>query len=59
MEFLGSKAPQVELENLNALIITVISINKSEILELNGYDDIYANDESENNVYIVCFTYVT
>ena len=59
MEFLGSKAPQVELENLNALIITVISIHKSEILELNGYDDIYANDESENNVYIVCFTYVT
>ena len=58
MKSLDNKTPQVDFENIHVLIISVISTNKAELFQVNGYSDISANDEAANNAYIVCFTYV-
>ena len=36
--------------------MNIISINKAELVEANGYGAIYANDEAANILYIVRFT---
>ena len=33
-----------------------MSTNKAELLKVNGYGDISAKHEAENNSHIVCFT---
>ena len=58
MEFLYNKTPKVELYNIRALIISGVSTNNAELVKVNGYGTIAANDESENNVYIVHFVSV-
>ena len=58
MEFLENKTPQVDFYNIHALIISVISNNKVEPVEVNGCRAIYANDEAANYFYIVFLTYV-
>ena len=40
------------------LVSAVMSTNKSELVEVNDYDDIDSNDEDVNVFCIVCFTYV-
>ena len=35
-----------------------MSTNKAELVKLNGYGAIAANDEAENNLYFVCFASV-
>ena len=50
MEFLCNKIPQVEFDNINALIISGISTNKAELVKVNGYGAIADNDESANIV---------
>ena len=49
MLFLDKTIPQVELDNIHALILAGISTNKAEVVEVNGYGAIYADDEASNN----------
>ena len=56
MKFLYNKAPQLYFYNIHTLIIAVMSTNKSYIVKMNGYGDIYANGEYGNYFYMVCFT---
>ena len=58
MKLLYNKIPQFELDNIHVFILSGISTNKSELVQVNGYDDIYANDEAAHNVYILRFTSV-
>ena len=53
MELLYNKTPQVYFDNIHALIIVVISTNKAELVKVNRYGAIAANNESANNFYIV------
>ena len=45
MNFLEKKTPQVDFENIHALIISGMSTNKAETFQVNGYGAISANDE--------------
>ena len=47
---------QVDFKNIHALIIAVISTNKSEHVKVNWYGVIDANGEAENNINIVWCT---
>ena len=58
MEFLYNKTPQVDSDNIHALILAGMLTNEVELVQVNGYDAISANDETANNFYIVCFTSV-
>ena len=53
MDFIDNKTPQVESEKIHAFILAVISTNKAELVEVNGYGYISANDETENVFYAV------
>ena len=53
MEFLKNKTPKENLVNIHALVLSVMLNNKEEIVKVNGYGAISANNESANNVYIV------
>ena len=46
MKFLDNKTPQVESDNIHALILMVVSTNKAELSQANGYDDISTNDKT-------------
>ena len=46
------------MENFYELVLSVISTNKEQLVQVNGYGDIASNDESANNFYIFWFTYV-
>ena len=46
------------MENIDALVLTIMSTNKAEPVEVNGYVDIPSNDEAANPFYIFCFTFV-
>ena len=52
------KKNQFEFDNIHILIIAGILTNKEELVQVNGYGPIATNDETENNLYIVRFTYV-
>ena len=52
------KKNQFEFDNIHILIIAGILTNKEELVQVNWYDAIATNDETENNLYIVRFTYV-
>ena len=56
MELLDNNKPQVKLNNIHTLILGGISINKTELVEVNGCGAIYSNDETSNAFYIFCFT---
>ena len=43
---------------MHSFILSGISTNKSELIEVNGYIDIAVNYESANNFWVLCFTYV-
>ena len=58
MEFLDNKTPQVNFYNIRVLIISVMSTNKSELVKVNGYGAIAANNKSANIFYIFWFKYV-
>ena len=58
LKFLDNKTPQIELDNIHTFILAEMSTNKAELVEVNGYAYIAANDESENNFYIVRFASV-
>ena len=45
VNFLEKKTPQVDFENIHALIISGMSTNKAETFQVNGYGAISANDE--------------
>ena len=47
---------QVEFDNIHALILARMSTNKAELVEVNWYGSIAANDEYEDKFYIVRFT---
>ena len=49
MEIFDNKTPQIELGNIHSFIISGISTNKAELVEVNGYDAISSNDEAKNN----------
>ena len=53
MELLDNKKPQVEFENIHALILEEMLTNKVEPVKVNGYGAIYANYEAANNAYVV------
>ena len=55
MKIWDNKTSQVYFDNIHAFIIAVMS---NIIVEVNGYGAIVANDKSEDNVYIVSFTYI-
>ena len=55
VEFLDNKTSQVEFDSIHELILSGMSTNKEELVKVNGCGSIAANDEAENNVYIVCF----
>ena len=59
MEFLGKKTPQVYFYNIHALVIGLLSTNKEELVKVDDCGAISVNDEAANNVYVVCFTYVS
>ena len=48
MEFLYNKTPKVELYNIHALILSGVSTNNAELVKVNGYGTISANDEASN-----------
>ena len=52
MPFLDNNTPQVELWKNNALNIYGASTNKSELVEVNWYGSIAANDEAANIFYL-------
>ena len=58
MKCVDNKTPQVEFDNINALIMAGMSTNKAEPFKMNGYGAIDANDKATNNFYIVRFTSV-
>ena len=58
MELLDNKTSQVEFDNIHELIITEMENSKAELVKVNGYGAIAANDEAENDFYIVRFTSV-
>ena len=58
MKFLWNKTPKEESYNIHALVISLITTNNEELVEVYGYGDIFSNGESSNNLYIVKFTYV-
>ena len=41
------------------MFLAITSTSKAEIVELNGYGSIAANDEAQDYFYIVRFTYVS
>ena len=49
---------QVDFDNIHAFILASMSTNEAELAKVNGYGSIVANDESENNFYLVLFTSV-
>ena len=57
-EILRQKDTQIEFDNIHAFIIKGIFTNKAEIVQVNGCGAKSANDEAENNFYIVRFTSV-
>ena len=58
MKFLDNKKPQDDFDNIHAFILVVMSTNKSELFEVNGYGYISSSDGAEYNSYIVHFTYL-
>ena len=58
MKLLYNKTPQVEFDNNNVLIIAVMSTNKEELVEVNGYGDKAANEEAADKFCTVYFTYI-
>ena len=44
MKFLYKKTPQVDFDNIHAFIIAEMFTNKVELVQVNGYGDISAND---------------
>ena len=45
MEFSDNKTPQFEFDNIHKFILVLILTNKEELVKVNGYGDIAANDE--------------
>ena len=45
MELLDNKTPQVVFDNIHALFISKNSTNNPELVQLNGYGAISANDK--------------
>ena len=58
MEFLDNNTPQVEMYNIHAFILALISTNKAEIVDISGYGAIASNGEAANMFSIFCFAYV-
>ena len=58
MEFLDTKTPQVEFDNIHALILAWISNNKGKPLKVNECGAIAANDEAADIFYIFWFLFV-
>ena len=53
MKFLDNNTPQVDFGNIHAFIISVMSINKEELVKVNDCGPIGANNTAANNFYIV------
>ena len=58
MKLLDNKTPQVDFDNIRVFIIAAMSINKAELVKVNGCGAVAANDESANIFYSSWFTYV-
>ena len=59
MKLCDNKTPHIDFYNIHAFILAGMSNNKAELVKVNGYGAISANDEAANNFYIDFFTYVS
>ena len=57
MELLDKNTPQSEFDKIYALILKVMSANKEELVKVNGYGAIAANDEAVNK-FLYCLLYI-
>ena len=55
MKFLENNAPKEEFNKIHTLVLSVMSPNNEELVEVNGYVAIAANNEAKNYFYVVCF----
>ena len=54
-ECLDNKTPKESLESIHTLVLSEISTNKVEPVELHDYGNIASKNEYPNKLYILCF----
>ena len=58
MKFLGNKTPQVYFENIQSFILALISTDKAQLVKVNGYGAIYANDEAIKSLFALHLSHI-